>query len=67
MNPKGGTMNAFKYDLNSIVQILVSGENGTVIGRTKYINSNPQYRIRYKCADGRAMEAWWEEDAIGLA
>ena len=35
MNPKGGTMNTFKYELNSVVQILFSGENGNVVGRAE--------------------------------
>jgi len=60
-------VNTFKYDLSSIVQSLVSGENGTVIGRAEYTHSSPQYLIRYKCADGTAIESWWTEDAIALA
>lgn len=60
-------MGDFKYNLASIVQILVSGENGTVIGRAEYITANPQYLVRYKSADGKGVESWWSEDAISLA
>lgn len=53
-----------KFDLGQEVTITASGESGKVIGRAEYMFSNPQYYIRYKCADGRAVEAWWAEDAL---
>lgn len=56
---------SFKFELKQIIKIAESAEIGTVIGRAEYANgAPPQYLIRYKCADGRAVEAWWTEDAI---
>ena len=56
----------FKFDLNCNVRILCSDEIGEVIGRAEYKHSNNSYLIRYKCADGRAVENWWNEDALEL-
>jgi len=41
-----------------------SGENGEVIARAQYATSEDTYLLRYKSADGRAVEAWWGESAI---
>ncbi len=56
----------FKFNLGDTVQITVSGETGTVTGRAEYTSGPPQFRIIYKCADGRAVEAWWEEERLSL-
>lgn len=53
-----------KYELDQTVSIAVSGEIGTIISRAEYVNKEPMYLIRYKCADGRAIEAWWDESAL---
>lgn len=53
-----------KFDLNDTVSITVSGETGTVIGRAEYVTMQPGYLVRYRSADGRAVEAWWNEDAL---
>jgi hypothetical protein len=55
-----------QFELNNEVTITASGESGTIIGRAEYSASSPQYLVRYKAADGRAVEAWWNEDAIKL-
>lgn len=56
-----------KFDLLARVRIRVSGEAGEVIGRAEYATTNlPSYLLRYRCADGRAVEAWWTEDALEL-
>jgi len=55
-----------QFALNNEVTITASGESGTIIGRAEYSASSPQYLVRYKAADGRAVEAWWNEDAIKL-
>ena len=57
-------MSPFFFDLEQRVIISASGEVGTVIGRAEYLNQNPQYWLRYKCADGRAVECWWEQSAL---
>jgi len=54
----------FKFDLSSEVKIQVSGEVGTVIGRAEYSGCENNYLVRYKCADGRAVESWWPESAL---
>lgn len=52
------------FELNQRVSIAVSGEEGVVIARAEYVDANPSYLIRYRCADGRAVDAWWPESAL---
>ncbi|PRD64150.1 hypothetical protein [Malikia granosa] len=59
-------MNRLLYQLDDDVVITASGERGQVIGRAEYTNSSNNYLVRYKCADGRAVEQWWQEDALEL-
>lgn len=53
-----------RIELNAKVLIVVSGEQGTVIGRVEYEEGEPGYLLRYKRADGCAADAWWPESAI---
>lgn len=53
-----------KYALNQNVTIAASGEQGEVVGRAEYSNSEASYLVRYKGADGRAVESWWNESAL---
>ena len=55
---------AYKFQLDDELNITCSGETGFVIGRAEYTNQQPQYLLRYKSADGRAVESWWAEDAL---
>lgn len=57
----GGT---FKFALGEAVALTISDESGHVIGRAEYLNSDPSYLVRYKAADGWAVESWWSEDAL---
>jgi hypothetical protein len=57
-------MKRFAFELDQQVKLSVSGEAGTVIGRAEYTNSRNSYLVRYKSADGRAVEVWWSEDAL---
>lgn len=57
----------FAHALNATVQIVASGEAGQVIGRAEYTNHESSYLIRYKAADGRAVESWWVESALASA
>lgn len=57
-------MKSFKFELEQQVAIAVSAESGKVIGRAEYSNSENSYLIHYKCADGRAVNSWWEESAL---
>lgn len=56
----------FRFSLGQMVNIFISGEYGEIIGRAEYLFGQNQYLIRYKSADGRAVEAWWAENAIVL-
>lgn len=58
-------MNDFKFELGQQVALLCSDETGVIIGRAQYTTVGCTYLLRYKAADGRAVEAWWNEDAIG--
>lgn len=53
-----------RFELKQYVTIAVSGEQGQVIGRAEFAHAEPSYLVRYKCADGRALEAWWNESAL---
>ncbi len=57
-------MRGFKFNLSSDVKIAVSGESGNIIGRAEYADSENCYLIRYKSADGHAVEKWWGESAL---
>ncbi len=54
----------FKFSLEQPVVITESGEDGKVIAMATYAHAEDSYRIRYKAADGRAVEAWWDESAL---
>jgi len=53
-----------KFELKQQVVITCSEERGEVIGRAEYLGGQNQYLLRYKCADGRAVEQWWNESAL---
>lgn len=53
--------------LGDDVRIICSGETGQVVGRAEYTNANPQCFVRYMAADGRAVEQWWNDDALEMS
>lgn len=53
-----------KFELKQKVTIAISGETGEVVGRAQYIAHENTYLVRYKSADGRAVESWWDESAL---
>jgi seryl-tRNA(Sec) selenium transferase len=57
-------MAMFKFELNQEVKIFRSNESGVIIGRAEYVSGLNNYFVRYVAADGRAVEAWWQEDAL---
>ena len=57
-------MSPFKFNLGQQVKIAVSDEAGQVIGRAEYTTDTNSYFLRYKNADGNAVQAWWDEDAL---
>lgn len=59
-------MSKFELDLNDTVRLAISDEIGVVIGRAEYTDSLPQYLIRYRAADGRQVESWWNESALAI-
>lgn len=54
----------WKFELKQSVSIAASGESGEVIGRSEYSYAERSYLVRYKAADGRAVESWWTESAL---
>lgn len=59
---------AFLFELAARVVIVSSGEAGVVIGRAQYVNSCNSYRVRYtEAGSGKAVEQWWDEDALKAA
>lgn len=57
----------FKFELGTRVAITASEEVGEVIGRAEYQLGEDAYLLRYKAADGRAVDAWWSESALQAA
>jgi len=60
-------VDSFKFELDDYVAIDCSAECGTVIGRAEYLTGLKQYLIRYQAADLRAVEQWWDENALDFA
>jgi hypothetical protein len=54
----------FRFTLEEQVEIVASGESGEVIARAEYAAGENSYQVRYRAADGRAVEAWWGESAL---
>lgn len=58
------TKRTFTFKLDQPVKLRDSNETGRVIGRAHFVDSNPQYHIRYRAGDGRVVESWWNESAV---
>lgn len=58
-------MNQFKYDLGDHGKILISGEEGRIIGRSQYLKHQNGYLLRYVNTQGCACETWFDEDELG--
>jgi len=56
--------NNFRFSFKSKVQIVQSGEEGIVTARAEFCNGESEYLVRYKAADGRAVEQWWKDSAL---
>ena len=54
----------FKHQLGDAVTLKLSDETGEVCGRAEYLNTENQYWVLYKCADGRQVSAWWGESEL---
>ncbi len=64
MDNDATTKPGFTFDLGASVTIVASSERGEVVGRAQYAASEDSYFVRYKAADGRAVEAWWAASAL---
>lgn len=58
-------MKKWKLELGQTVTLAMSGEQGAVVGRAEYEIDEDRYLVRYKAGDGRLVENWWPESAIG--
>ncbi|MCQ9146111.1 hypothetical protein [Ochrobactrum sp. BTU2] len=58
-------MKKWKLELGQTVTLAMSGEQGVVVGRAEYEIDEDRYLVRYKAGDGRLVENWWPESAIG--
>ena len=63
-NERKGNKMTMRFELREKVAVIVSGEAGEVVGRAEYSTGEPQYYVRYKAADGRAVESWWPGEAL---
>ncbi|QOV92610.1 hypothetical protein [Novosphingobium sp. ES2-1] len=52
------------FGLGEKVSLDQSKETGIVIGVATYLDAETSYFVRYKAADGRQVEHWWNESAI---
>lgn len=57
-------MNNFAFQLSDAVIIKASGETAEIASRSESTFAEPQYLLRYRCADGRAVEQWWTQSAL---
>lgn len=55
---------SFKFNLSQIVSVSVSGEVGHIKSRSDSVTHSNQYLIHYKAADGRAVDAWFDEQDL---
>lgn len=58
---------SFKHVIGQVVQVTISGEEGHVKARAEYNAGPNQYLIHYQAADGRAVDAWFDEGEISHA
>ncbi|MEL4071684.1 hypothetical protein WKW50_16185 [Ochrobactrum sp. GPK 3] len=60
-------MKNWKFGLNDKVKLILSDEEGIVIGRAEYTDLADQYLVRYRDGSGRQSEVWWTEAAVVAA
>lgn len=56
-----------KFEFGQAVKIARTGEIGTVEGLATYRAKPPMALLRYKQADGRAGEAWFDHEELEAA
>ncbi|WP_430689868.1 hypothetical protein [Klebsiella variicola] len=55
---------SFKHELGQVVNVTISEEEGHIKARAEYTHAPNQYLIHYRAADGRAVDAWFEEGEL---
>lgn len=55
---------SFQFKLRQQVQIIISGESGSIRARGDGVDRPNQYLVEYKNSQGIATEAWWTEDQL---
>lgn len=53
-----------KYGLGETVKMILSEEEGQIIGLAEYLHSEPQYLVRHKASDGRQVDGWRDQSAV---
>ena len=51
----------FKFELGELVTISLTDDIGSIRGRCEYINTESQYYVYYKNAQGIAVSVWFDE------
>jgi hypothetical protein len=60
-------MHTFTFSMGELLNIDTSVEFGHVVARAEYAHGEDMYLLRYRAADGRAVEQWWGESALSTA
>lgn len=55
---------SFKHELGQVVNVTISEEEGRIKARAEYAHGPNQYLLHYRTADGRAVDAWFEEGEL---
>ena len=54
----------FKFELGELVEIALTEDIGSIRGRVEYTDSETQYYIYYKNAQGLAVFKWFDESLL---
>ncbi len=57
----------FEFELGATVQMAMTDEQGLVVGRAENLDSDHQYNVRFRAADGRQCQDWFYASAITAA
>lgn len=58
-------MSPWEFNLGQTVGLIMSDEQGEIIGRAEYPNAQNAYLVRYRAADGgHQVQRWWDASAL---
>jgi hypothetical protein len=57
-------MKSFKFEMEALVALSLSGEQGVVTGRCEYLTSENSYLVRYLDKSGCQKQSWLDESAL---